>query len=163
MSQKNTVYDRLSKQQISYRTAEHEAVFTIDEMRGLDFPEETKVAKNLFLRDAKGKRHFLITLEPDTRADLKLLAEKFSSTKLSFASDERLLKYLGLYKGAVSPFGLINDGDNQVEFYIDKKLSHCKSLGVHPNDNRATVFLDCDCLVKFIESTGHKVHFFSLD
>lgn len=163
MSQKDAVYNLLSKLQIPYQPLEHEAVFTIDEMRGLDFPAEAKIAKNLFLRDAKGSRHFLLSADSDTRIDLKLLAEKFSSTKLSFASDERLFKYLGLYKGSVSPFGLINDEENQVEFYMDKKLSHCKSLGVHPNDNTATVLLNCNNLVKLIESTGHKVHFISLD
>ena len=69
---------------------------------------------------------------------------------LSFASEERLEKYLGLKQGSVSPFGLMNDTDHAVEFFIDKNLSKCKSLGIHPLENTATVFLSFKDLDKFL-------------
>ena len=162
MEQKQLVYDKLSEMKIPYNAIEHEAVFTIEEMKKLDFPEGCAVAKNLFLRDAKGKRHFLLATHHDQSIDLKSLGEKFGSTKLSFASDERLSKYLGVTKGAVSPLGLLNDSESAVEFYIDEALRSCNMLGVHPNDNTATVFIDCSDLIKLIQSTNHKVNFLKL-
>lgn len=159
MEQKQFVYNKLSEMEIPYTAIEHSAVYTIEEMKKLDFPENCTVAKNLFLRDAKGKRHFLLATYHDQPIDLKALEEKFGSTKLSFASDERLLKYLGVTKGAVSPLGLLNDVEQGVEFYIDESLRGCPMLGIHPNDNTATVFLSCDNLVKLLKLTNHETNF----
>ena len=163
MSQKQQIYDLLAELNITYQSVEHVAVFNIEEMRQLDFPPNAKVAKNLFLRDAKGKRHFLVVADSDQAVNLKALEEKLGSTKLSFASDDRLLKYLGLTKGSVSPFGLVNDANRDVEFYLDKNLRHCDAIGVHPNDNTATVFLTSDDLLTFVSTTGHEINFMGLD
>jgi Ala-tRNA(Pro) deacylase len=160
MSQKQIVYDKLTAMGIAFGRAEHTAVYTIDEMRALGFPANVRVAKNLFLRDAKGKRHFLVVAGPDTPVDLKGLEQTLSCTKLSFASEERLQKYLGLSKGAVSPIGLINDTGRAVEVFLDKKLREAEAIGVHPNDNTATVFLSFDDLCRVIASTGHEVNIF---
>lgn len=158
VGKKQEVYGKLAELQIPYRSMEHAAVYTIEEMQALLFPPGAVIAKNLFLRDAKGKRHFLVVAEANAKIDLGALGAKLGGTRLSFASDERLGKYLGLTKGAVSPFGLLNDGACGVEFYLDEKLRPCQELGVHPNDNTATVFLTCADLVKFAEATGHKVN-----
>lgn len=144
---------------LSYGCVEHAAVYTIDDMRELDFPENARIAKNLFLRDAKGKRHFLVVVDADQPVDLKALEGKLGSTKLSFASDERLKKHLGLEKGAVSPLGLVNDTGHAVEVYVDQALRHCDAIGIHPNDNTATVFLSCKDLLAFAEKTGHEISF----
>ena len=162
MSQKQMVYDKLTDMGIPYHTVEHSAVFTVEEMRPLDFPPKTKIAKDLFLRDAKGKRHFLIVADADQEVDLKRLEQVLNCTRLSFASEERLHKYLGLAKGAVSPFGLINDTDHQVEFYLDQRLREAEAIGIHPNDNTATVLIAFDGLLRFVEAIGHQaqpIHF----
>ena len=109
--QKQRVYDALDKLKIKYEVVEHEPVHTMEDMDRLGLPEKGTLCKNLFLRDAKGKRHFLVS---------------------------------------VSPFGLMNDTDHQVEFFIDKDLSRCKSLGIHPLENTATVFLSYKDLDKFL-------------
>ena len=86
----------------------------------------------------------------NAKVDLKALARQLGTSSLSFASEERLEKYLKLKQGSVTPFGLINDTDHAVEFFIDRSLSKCKSLGIHPCDNTATVFLSYKDLDKFL-------------
>lgn len=162
MSGKQAVYDKLKELDIPCRAVEHDAVFTVEEMSKLEFPPEAVAAKNLFLRDAKGKRHFLVTARAHQPVDLKALEGALGSTKLSFASEERLGKHLKLTKGSVTPLGLLNDPQGNVEFYLHDELRHCGSIGVHPNDNTATVFLSGASLIRFVEATGHTVNFVHL-
>ncbi len=149
-NQKQRVYDALDKMNIKYEVVEHEPVYTMEDMDRLGLPEKGVLCKNLFLRDSKGKRHFLVTCDEKKTVDLKALARQVGSSTLSFASEERLDKYLQLKQGGVSPFGLMNDKDHAVEFFIDKDLAKCKSLGVHPLENTATVFLSFKDLDKFL-------------
>lgn len=148
--QKKRVYDALDKMKIKYEVVEHEPVYTMEDMDRLGLTKKGTLCKNLFLRDAKGKRHFLVTADENTKIDLKTLGRQLGAGNLSFASEERLEKYLGLKQGSVTPFGLINDTDHAVEFFIDKSLSRCKSLGIHPLENTATVFLSYKDLDKFL-------------
>ncbi|MBF7097422.1 prolyl-tRNA synthetase associated domain-containing protein [Alkalibacter mobilis] len=159
MSENNNVkkvIKYLESLNIKYKIVEHPPVYTIDEMDELDIGRDGDIVKNLFLRDAKGKRHFLVLLHKDKKVDLKVFQEKLESTKLSFASEERLDKYLNLTKGSVTPMGIINDESKSVEVAIDKDLVGNKSLGVHPNDNTATIWLAFEDIVKVIESNGNK-------
>lgn len=150
MEQKQRVYDALNKRNIKYEVVEHEPVHTMEDMDALGLSQKGVLCKNLFLRDAKGKRHFLITLSEKKNADLKSLGKSLGAGTLSFASEERLETYLGLKQGSVSPFGLMNDVNHAVEFFIDKDLSREKSLGIHPLENTATVFLSYKDLDKFL-------------
>ncbi|MDR1800910.1 MAG: prolyl-tRNA synthetase associated domain-containing protein [Lachnospiraceae bacterium] len=149
---KKRVYDALKKQGIQFEAVEHEAVHTMEDMDRLGLPAKGTLCKNLFLRDAKGKRHFLVTADEKTKVDLKNLARVLGAGTLSFASEERLENLLGLKQGSVSPFGLMNDPDHKVEFFIDKSLTRAKRLGIHPLDNTATVFLSYKDLDKFLWS-----------
>ena len=149
-NQKQRIYDELNKMGIKYEAVEHEPVHTMEDMDRLGLPEKGTLCKNLFLRDSKGKLHFLVTADENAKVDLKALARQLGTSSLSFASEERLEKYLKLKQGSVTPFGLINDTDKAVEFFIDRNLSKCKSLGIHPCDNTATVFLSYKDLDKFL-------------
>jgi len=115
------------------------------------------VCKNLFLRDYKGKRHFIVVLDKDKQADLKKMRDQLGTTALSFASEERLQKYLQLSKGAVAPFGIINDTNCAVEVVFDKDLIGKKSLGFHPNENTATVWISFDDIKEVIQQNGNKI------
>lgn len=151
--------DRLQILDINYELVNHEAAFTMDEYNALGFNPGDEICKNLFLRDYKGKRHMLVVIKGSKQADLTLIRDEIDSSRLSFASDERLLKYLDVTKGSVSPFGIINDESNEVEVYFDEDLKAMKRLGFHPNDNTATVFLSFEDVNKYIESTEHKIQF----
>lgn len=160
MRGQQVVYDALARLNIRFDAVEHEAVFTIEEMERLPFPPGVEIAKNLFLRDAKGKRHFLVVLRKDRKADLGALAEKLGTSRLSFGSEDRLRKHLNLEKGAVSPFGLLNNADKTVELVLDGGLAECGLIGVHPNDNTATLVLSYPDLFAVLETGGHTIHYY---
>ena len=115
------------------------------------------ICKNLFLRDAKGRQHYLVTVPDERRVDLKWLSAALGISKLSFASAERLDKYLNVPQGSVSPLGLLNDEACSVIFVADETLSTLPVIGVHPNDNTATVFLSFADLHRIIEEHGNAV------
>ena len=87
---KEDIRELLEQKKIEYRWVEHEAVYTIDDMMKLGLESENDIAKNLFLRDAKGKNHYLIVVKSDKTVDLKSLGAFLGGVKLSFASEERL-------------------------------------------------------------------------
>lgn len=152
---REAVLKRLEELSIPYKITEHEPMYTISQMESLHLGEYGHVAKNLFLRDAKGKRHFLITLCGDKQADLKELGLKLGGVRLSFASEERLERLLKLKKGSVTPLGVINDEANAVEVVLDMDLEGKERIGVHPNENTATVWLSYPELCRYIKSCGH--------
>ena len=159
---KEAVQAKLNELGISSEVEDHEPVYTIDDMDALGITQRGLVAKNLFLRDAKGKRHFLVLIPGEKHADIKKVEKQIGCTHLSFASDERLMKYMGLTKGSVTPFGLINDENKAVEVAIDKGLMGKPKLGFHPNTNTATLWLSYEDLLKFIKSKGNKIYFINL-
>lgn len=162
MNQKEKVLEMLNTLGIEYQIMNHPAVFTIEEMDNLDITQHGDVCKNLFLRDAQGKRHFLVVLNKDKKADLKSIQMQLGCSKLSFASEERLFKYLQLTKGEVTPLGIVNDPDALVEVVLDKDLAGKNKLGVHPNDNTATVWISFESLKKIIEQNGNTIHFVNI-
>jgi len=159
MDNRAFVLEQLQRLDIPYRLFEHPAVFTIEEMDQLGLQAQGTIVKNLFLRNANGKQHYLVVLREDKRADLKQLREQLGCTPLSFASEERLQTYLGLSKGAVTPLGIVNDSSRTVCVAIDRDLAEEESLGVHPGDNRATVFLSFADLQRLIQSHGNQIRF----
>lgn len=145
----------LEERGIPFRWVDHPAVYTIEEMEALGLEDMQEIAKNLFLRDAKGKRHFLVVIRADKRADLKQLGELIGAGRLSFASEERLEKYLHLKKGAVTPLGILNDADRAVEVFFDEDFLQRDVIGVHPNDNTASVYLAPQDLLEIIRTHGN--------
>ena len=143
------VTDALDSLDIDYEITEHPPVYTIDEMKNLGITHKGDVVKNLFLRDAKGKRHFLVVLDKDKRADLKAL-------------QERLKKHLGLSRGSVTPLGILNDAQGMVELVFDRDLIGRRRLGVHPNENTATIWISFDNLKKISEAFHHPIQYVSL-
>lgn len=154
---KQQIFDLLAEKGIHCEKMEHEAVFTMEDMDRVGIIGKGTVCKNLFLRDAKGKNHYLVTVPEETRVDLKALAEQIGSTKLSFASAERLAKYLGVEQGCVSPFGILNDESRTVAMVFDKALQGNPAVGVHPNDNTASLWLAFDDLRGLIQEHGNQI------
>ena len=139
----------LEQNGISYELAEHKAVYTIEEMKRLGLKHEDRIAKNLFIRDDKKRQYFLVTLEQEKQLDLKALQEKIGSRRLSFASETDLDRFLGLSKGEVTPFGMLNDREHRVRLLIDTVFQD-SIIGVHPNENTATVWLRTEDLIRLI-------------
>ncbi len=153
------VYRFLEEYNLSYSRHEHPPVYTVEEAEKYWKDIEGAHTKNLFLRNNKGNRHFLVVLEHNRSANLGEISEKLGAGKLSFASDRRLDKYLGLDTGAVSIFGLVNDTEKNVEVVMDKQLLECQTVNFHPNVNTATVSIPVKDLERFLEACGNKVYY----
>lgn len=156
---KETTLTWLDEQGIPYEKMEHKAVFTMEEMDEAGISAKGGVVKNLFLRDSKGKNHFLVVVPEEKRVNLTDLSAQLCASKLSFASADRLEKYLGVVQGAVSPLGVLNDENHVVEVVFDRDLCHARKVGIHPNDNTATIWLSFKDLKKLIEKLGNPVSY----
>ncbi len=160
--QEEIVFAALNGMGISYRAVEHPAIFTVEEMELEHVDDGEEIPKNLFLKDEKGKRHFVVALKKHKTADLKELREKLNTRPLSFASEERLMRYMGLTKGSVSVFGVLNDTERAVEVVIDEELRGCKSIGFHANRNTCTVFLSMEDAEKVLRAHGNSVTYINI-
>lgn len=154
---KEAICRLLDARGIAYERVDHPPMATVSDMEAHRLQERGAVAKNLFLRDAKGRRHFLIVLRWDKKADLQAVREQLGSTRLSFASDERLQRYLGVRPGSVSPLGALNDESRSVAVYMDEDLKRAGRMGIHPNDNTATVYLAYADLEELLRAHGTPV------
>ncbi|MFC2164877.1 prolyl-tRNA synthetase associated domain-containing protein [Acidobacteriota bacterium] len=153
------VYDILTELGISYTSHSHPPVFTVEEAEKHWDTITGAHCKNLFLRNKKGTRHYLVVVESRKQVDLRSLTGRLGADRLSFASPDRLMRFLGLEPGAVSPFGLINDKDNKVEVVVDRGLQEAKRVNFHPNVNTATVGLSYEDFEKFLEWCGNKIRY----
>jgi Ala-tRNA(Pro) deacylase len=142
---------------ITFTRHEHPPVATVAEAEVHWKDIDALHAKNLFLRNQKGTRHFLVVLGFERRGDLAAIGECFGERKLGFASPERLLKHLGLTPGAVSPFGLINDPGHLVEVAIDVAIRDAARVAFHPNVNTATLVLSGEDFRRYLAAVGHDV------
>ena len=153
-----TLLARLDAGRISYELFEHAPVFNMAEARALERPHPEAEAKNLFVRDDKKARYFLMSVRDEKRVDLKAFRAAYGTRRLSLAEPEALATLLGLFPGAVSPFGLLNDRAHVVEFFVDRDfLDEENLIGLHPNDNTATVYLKTSDLIAFLEASGVRV------
>ena len=156
---KDKVFALLDDMRISYQVTQHIAVFTVEDMENLRMEHIDNVVKNLFIRDDKKRNYYLLVIPKDKHADLKDLQNKIGSRRLSLANEDDLGKYLGLSKGAVTPFGALNDQNNDVTIIMDNDLKNYGFIGVHPNDNTATVWISLTDLIKVLKSVNHDVLF----
>lgn len=158
---KTETYQYLTEHNIVYEVSEHKAVFNMEEAESLDLPYPECDAKNLFIRDDKKRNYYLITVKGDKRVDLKEFRKQHGLRALSFASPEELSAVMGLTPGAVTPLGILNDVERRVHFYLDKSFIGGK-IGVHPNDNTATIWVQADELMDLIKKHGNAAEFAEL-
>lgn len=156
---RNELLQMMDQKGIGYEITEHVPVFTIEQMMEADLPYPDSIAKNLFVRDDKKRNYYLITVQEERKISLKEFQEQFGTRKLSFASENDLMIILGLIKGAVTPFGLLNDKEHIVKFYIGKEFIDRK-LGIHPLENTATVWMQTNDLLKMLKEQGNTVTVF---
>jgi Ala-tRNA(Pro) deacylase len=153
------VFDKLKSLNIDYKIHEHPPLDTID--IALEYWKDIDAmhCKNLFFRNHKGKKHYLVIIKDTTPFSIHSLEKKLKQGKLSFASEKRLKKYLGVQPGSVSPFGLINDEDCHVHVFMDEQLQHANKISFHPNDNTASLVLQYDDFIKYLIAMGNSYDF----
>ena len=152
------VLSLLRSRGIGFEEMHHPPVYTIDEMLALDMPDQEHIAKNLFLRDDKKRNYYLVVSREDRKVDLKALREVLGSRPLSMVSENDLWEFLKLRKGAVTPFGVLNDPERRVSVTIDSFFQG-SVLGIHPNDNTCTVWIGSDDLVSVIGDSCRSLEF----
>ena len=139
---------------IAHSTVMHPPLFTVEESRRLRGEIPGAHTKNLFVRAKKGEMWLVVALE-DRPVDLRALAERLGHKRFSFGSPERLMKYLGVIPGAVTPFGVINDHSGAVRVALDTGLrGHAVWTG-HRRDYGMTTTLSGDGMVQFLEAVDH--------
>jgi Ala-tRNA(Pro) deacylase len=151
------VYTRLAELGIVYERHEHPPVATVEDAMQHWAGIDATHCKNLFLRNQKGDRHYLLIVPHLKTVNLRAVAEQIGDGRLSFASPERLMKHLGVTPGSVSPFGLINNSDRTVRVVLDRDLESAERLGFHPNINTRTLVVSGADFSKFLAASGHAV------
>ncbi len=152
------IYDKLKSLGIWFEVTEHKAVYNMAEMAEVALPYPEADAKNLFVRDDKKRNYYLITVKSDKKINLKDFKRKHNTRALTFASEDDLKAILDLFPGAVTPLGVLNDAECKVQVFIDAEFMQGQGLiGVHPNDNTATVWLKTEDLVAIIKEHGNAV------
>ncbi len=157
---------------ISFDCYNHPEGKTIEEAKRWWRNDGSMHCKNLFFRNHKGNRHYLVCFDCNHDLDIHQLEHKLkdalvaqglpSCGKLSFASPERMMRFLGLEPGSVSPFGLINDTENHVHLFIDENIKSAVSLSFHPNDCRGTVVISHDDFMRYLTIVGNTYEFITL-
>jgi Ala-tRNA(Pro) deacylase len=151
------LFQYLDQLGIHYVRHDHVAVYTSEQLRQVESPLSGVSTKNLFLRDKKGTRHFLLILDDTKSLDLKALASKLGTTTLSLGSAERLMARLGVEPGSVSLLAVVNDAEHKVEVLMDRGVWQAEALQCHPLINTASLQISLADVKRFFEATGHAV------
>jgi Ala-tRNA(Pro) deacylase len=156
---RNKVFKKLEGLGIHYEIFEHPPLDTID--IALEYWKDIDAmhCKNLFFRNHKGNRHYLVIIKDTTPFSIHSLEKKLKQGKLTFGSEKRLMKYLGVMPGSVSPFGLINDAEHHVHLFLDEQLQDAEKISFHPNDNTASIVILYKDLIRFFKEMGNSYEF----
>jgi len=149
------LYTLLKQLNIQFEYIEHPPAPTIEIARQYWAGHDAKHCKNLFFRNHKGNRHYLVILDCDCDMDIHAIEKMLHQGKLSFASEQRMEKYLGVQPGSVTPFGLISDADRHVHLFLDKNLQKAKRLSFHPCVNTASLIITYDDFLRFLDYAGN--------
>ena len=156
------VYEILEELNIKYERHEHPAVYTCDEADIYTGHLKGVHTKNLFLRNKKGNKHYIVVMKEDKTLNVKEFGDKISEKNLSFASEERMMRFLNLTPGSVTVFGIINDVEHNVKVYVDKDITKEKFINSHPNVNTATLVYSVEDMFKFLKLSGNDYEIISL-
>ncbi len=156
------VYQVLEELGIPFEYHEHPPTPTVEEASKYWTDKGTTYCKNLFFRNHKGNRHYLVILECSQELNIHELEKRLKQGKISFASEQRMQKYLGLQPGSVSPFGLINDQEHHVYVFLDKQLQDARKISFHPNNNRVSLIVPASGFWKYLEWTKNGYEFIEI-
>ena len=162
MTKTEQVLQLLNELNIPYDIHEHPPVPTVEEAIIYWREIDATHCKNLFFRNHKGNRHYLVILKHEQQLVIRDLEQRLKQGKISFASPQRMERYLGLNGGSVSVFGLINDSENHVHVFLDAELQSAKRISFHPNENTATVVITFDSFMKYLDWSGNSYEFITM-
>ena len=158
----DTLLARLESLGIAAKTVSHPPVFTVEEAKALRGELPGAHIKNLFLRNKKG-RMWLVTCLEDREIDLKALGAQLEAGRFSFGSADRLMTYLGILPGSVTPFAVINDKEKAVTMVLDSGVIAHDLVNCHPLMNDRTTAISPQDLIRFLEAEDHAPQMIDLD
>ena len=156
---RNNVYKVLKQLDIDFEVFEHPPLDTIEIALKYWKDIDAIHCKNLFFRNHKGNRHYLVIIKDTTPFSIRSLELKLKQGKLTFSSEKRLKKYLGVKPGSVSPFGLINDTDHHVHLFLDEQLQNADKISFHPNDNTASLVISYSDFIVYLQAMENSYEF----
>ena len=162
MLTKTDLFELLSKKNKDFQIHDHEPLFTVEDSENLRGEIKGAHTKNLFLKNKKNN-FFLFSCDENANIDLKQFSKSIKAKNLSFANEEYLERFLGIKPGSVSPYALLNDKNNVVEFYLDEKLYKSEVINFHPLINTTTITIKTSEFINFLLENKKNVHIFSLD
>ena len=163
MTKREQVTNLLDELQISYDIYEHPPVPTVEEALPYWNKIDATHCKNLFFRNHKGNRHYLVILNHEQQLKIRDLEQRLKQGKISFASTNRMERYLGLSGGSVSVFGLINDKENHVHLFLDATLKSAERISFHHNENTSTLVISFNSFLRFLDWSGNSYEFITLN
>ena len=156
------LYELLDELGIEYQYIEHPEAPTIEIAKQYWAGHDARHCKNLFFRNHKGNQHYLVLLDCDAEMNIHAIEQQLHQGKLSFASEQRMERWLGLRPGSVSPFGLVNDEECHVHLFLDANLKRYPALSFHPNDNTATVVISQEMFARYLSAVGNTYEYIEL-
>lgn len=156
------VYKVFKKLGIKYEKRIHPPVYTCEESGKYTSDLRGSHCKNLFLRNKKGNNHYLVVVEESKTLNIKDFEKRINEKNLSFASEKRMMKYLGLTPGSVSIFGLINDKEKKVIVYLDEDVFTKGYINFHPNVNTATLNISTDDFKKYLKWCRNEINILNI-
>ena len=162
LDKKTELLELFRDKRLEFQIHEHHPLYTVEDSENLRGSIKGFHTKNLFLKNKKDN-FFLFSCEENARVDLKRFSKSIDAKNLSFANENYLEKYLGIKPGSVSPYALLNDIENVVEFYLDEKLVKSDIINYHPLINTSTISIKTKDFINFIIENNKKINIFSLD
>ena len=162
MNGSEKLYNLLKQLSISFEYLEHPQAPTIEIAKQYWAGHDAKHCKNLFFRNHKGNLHYLVILDCEQDMDIHSIEKQLHQGKLSFASAERMMKYLGVTPGSVTPLGLINDEEHHVYVFMDKNLQKAEKLSFHPCINTASLIILKDDFLRFLDVVQNRYEWIEL-
>lgn len=156
------LYALLEELDIKFEYLEHPPAPTIEIAKQYWAGHDAKHCKNLFFRNHKGNRHYLVILDCDCSMDIHAIEKRLGQGKLTFASEKRMIKYLGVTPGSVTPFGLIHDETHHVHVFLDRNLQKASRLSFHPCINTASIIISNNDFVGFMDHTQNTYEWIDL-
>ena len=151
------VYDFLDKLGISYYRTDHERADTMEACYEIDRVLDATVCKNLFLCNRQKTQFYLLMMPGDKPFKTKEITSQLGCARLSFASEDDMVKYLDIHPGAVSVMGLMNDAEHKVQLVVDEDILEGEYLGCHPCVCTSSMKLKTeDIMGTFLKAVEHE-------
>ena len=162
MDQYKMVKDKLDELNIEFKIVEHPPAFTTEEADKFIEGHEGVRTKSMFLTDRKKRNFYLVILDDYKRLDMDLFKDIVNEKKIKMASENSLMEQMKLPAGTVSPFGLLNNEDHDIKFFMDKEIADEEIMTFHPNTNEKTLFIKTKDLHKFLDNIGYEINIIEL-